>query len=195
MKPLAFLGSDGDTTRAASGLLIQTGSSALLNRAIRMIKERCPGIELTVLRQRGMAEQVVHESGVTYLDNDAAKLDLVKQLRSRRFDVVFVLYSNEGGFWKLKLLPFLVGASSILAYNENLDSFPVSLKTVDQVLKHLRWRLESSMTRAPGSPRVFRSDLARFLLYPGVMVYLVGYERLANAARRTSGRADSWKRS
>lgn len=195
MNVLPFLRSDGDVSHAGSGLLIQTGSPALLNRAVRMIRERCQGLELTVLSQRGMTEQVVHEPGVTYLDNDGSKVELIRQLRARRFDVAFVLYSNEGGFWKLKLLPYLVGASSVLAYNENLDSFPVSLKTLSEVLQHVRWRLESSMTKAPGSPGVFRSDLARFLLYPGVMMYLVGYERLANATRRSPGRADAWKKS
>ena len=195
MNVLHFLNSDGDVTHASSGLLIQTGSPTLLVKAVRSIRERCPGIELTVLRKRGMGEQVDHVPGVTYLDNEGSKLELTKQLRARRFDVVFVLYSNEGGFWKLKLLPYFVGAASVLAYNENLDSFPVSLRTANQVLQHVRWRLESSMTKAPGSPPVFRSDLARFLLYPGVMMYLVGYERVLNATRRASGRADAWKRS
>jgi ADP-heptose:LPS heptosyltransferase len=195
MNVLRFLNSDGDVARAASGLLIQTGSPALLVRAVRTIRERCPRLELTVLRQRGMGEQVVHEPGVTYLDNEGSKVELMRQLRAQSFDVVFVLYSNEGGFWKLKLLPYFVGAANVLAYNENLDSFPVSLRTASQVVQHVRWRLESSMTKAPGSPPVFRSDLARFLLYPGVMMYLVGYERVLNATRRASGRADAWKSS
>ena len=193
MRSVRFLTSRVNLRQARRGLLVQTGSPDLLAKAIDVVRARLPKLELTVLRQRGVGERLPVRADVQYLDNEGPKLQMIRTLRESNFDVVFVLFSNESGFWKLKLLPYLLAADGVLAINEHLGWFPLTIQRGKELAKHLRWRLESSVTVAPGGVAPLVAGIGKAMTYPAILTYLVGYERLRNLRLGADKKELSWK--
>jgi hypothetical protein len=186
LEPIRFLVANGDVSAAKSLLVIQTGSPALLVKAVDLVRSTLPSASVTVLLQRNMADKVPVREGVEYMENTGSQRALVQRLRERRFDAAFVLYFNHPGFWKLKLLPFLIGARNVLAINEHMGWFPLSLHHFGAFARHLRWRIgghtgEGAMGLAEG--------LVRAAAKPAVIARLILYEKLASLRANTS-----WKR-
>lgn len=172
-------------------LIVQTGSAPLLVRLVDLLRRDHPDAALTVLLQRNMRPAVSLRDGVEYLDNQGPRPAFIKLLRERRFGRAYALYSNEPGYWKLKVLPLLVGASEIYAVNENLDWFPMDLRHTDALAAHMRWRMESSVTFAGDVELAGVWSAAKAAAYPAVLAYLTGYEWLRT---RMAGEAGgSWK--
>ncbi len=192
LRSFRFLTARVDLATVRSGLLIQTGSPDLLAKAVDLVRSRIPQMELTVLRQRGMDGRFSLREDVHYLDNEGSKRQLLRSLRGAKFDLVFVIYSNEGGFWKLKLLPYLVAAEGVLAINEHLGWFPVTVQTTAELAQHVRWRLESSVTVAPGGVAPLVARMGKLITYPAILAYLVGFEQWKNLGSRSRPAAD-WK--
>jgi hypothetical protein len=193
MRNSRFLLSRVDLASARKGVLVQSGSAHLLARAVDTIRSRLPHLELTVLQQRGMQDRLRQRADVRYIDNIGSKRSLVRELRANEFDIAFVLYSNEGGFWKLKLLPFFLATKGVLAINENLDWFPITIRRAQELAQHIRWRLESSMTIAPGGMAPLVADVAKAITYPAVLTYLLAYEQWKNVPARSKKTALGWK--
>jgi len=191
--PLRFLWSNADPETWRSALVVQTGGPGLLTRTVDHLQAKYPAMNLTVLLQRNMREKVPPRPGVEYLDNEGPRPDFVRRLRAHQFDVVFVLYTNEAGYWKLKFLPFLVDAGTVIGINENLDWFPVNLRYADALAAHLRWRMESSVTFSPGGVPGIAGAFAKAALYPAVLAYLLAFERVSNRRARRNGSAPAWK--
>jgi len=172
-------------------LVVQTGSPALLTRLVDSLRGNSPEASLTVLLQRDMRKLVPEREDIEYIDNQGPKPSFIKMLGERRFDRAYVLYSNEPGYWKLKLLPFLIGVGEVRVVNENLDWFPLDLRHTDSLAAHLRWRLESSVTFAGDMNLGAVWNAARAVAYPAVLAYLAGYEWLQT--RRAGPEASAWK--
>jgi hypothetical protein len=175
---------------SGTALLVQTAGPEQLALAVDRVRERFPGTRLTVLLQRKMGGLIPPRPEVEYVENEGPRPGFVRRLRTRKFDTVFVLYTNEPGYWKLKLLPFVMGARSIFAINENLDWFPVSLRHGSTLARHLRWRLGH-----PGGG--LASDLERLgraAAYPAVLGWLLAYERVQGLRARMRGAPPTWKR-
>jgi hypothetical protein len=179
--PLTFLTS-ADELSARTVLIIQTGAADVLARAVESVCARAPEAAVTVLLQRNNRTRVPLRPGVEYLDNDGSKRELVRSLRARNFDAVFVLYTNQPGYWKLKLLPFALGARTLFAVDERLAWLPISLRNPAGLALHLVRRLPA----IPISNLPVR-QAARLAAFPAKLAYLFIYERLR------AGRAP-WKR-
>jgi len=192
---LSFLTSDGDVSRARTGLLIQTGSADLLAKAIDQLRSVLPEMALTVLRQREMDDRLRTRADVRYLDNLGSKVELLRSLRSSHFDVVFALYSNEGGFWKLKLLPYFVAPKAVIFFDEDLRWFPVTVRQSRGLAEHVRKRLESWVTSAAGGVAPLWAGVVKAITYPGMLAYLMLYEWRANSELASRGTPPTWKRS
>ena len=173
-------------------LVVQTGSPELLARAVDRVRENEPDFDYTVLLQREMEGKVPLREGVTYLVNEGPKPSFIARLRAENFGRAWVMFTNEPGYWKLKLLPFLLGASEVRVLNENLDWFVLSVQDLSPVAQHLRWRLESSVTRAalPGSGAI--ASAARAASYPALLLLLGAWEQGRLLRARLRGGAD-WK--
>jgi hypothetical protein len=188
LDPIHFALGGADVSSAKTVLVIQTGFPELLTEAVDRVRAHLPAAAMTVLLQRNMADQVPVREQVEYLENVGSKRALTRQLRNRRFDAVFMLYFNHPGFWKLKLLPFLIGARQVLAINENLVWFPVSLRHAGALAKHMGWRWSGS-----GSGDSVAMDLAEGLVRAAVRPFMIAglivYEKLASLRANTS-----WKR-
>src|SRR5438270_3920363 len=100
---LRFLANTGDVSGTRTVLVVQSGAPELLGQAVDMLRGALPPVQMTVLLQRNMRGSVMVRDDIEYLDNEGSKHALISTLRSRRFDAAFVLYTNNPGFWKLKL--------------------------------------------------------------------------------------------
>jgi hypothetical protein len=94
------------------------------------------------------------------------RIQVVRQLRERRFDAVAVLSSGSGNR-AFMLLPYVLRTGSILMFNNHLDYFPLKLGRLSSLAQHVSGR---------GSV----GALLRWVLGRAIIVYL-------RAARR--GRA------
>ncbi|TMA24000.1 MAG: hypothetical protein E6J88_11820 [Deltaproteobacteria bacterium] len=177
-----------------SALLVQTAAPERLARAIDKVRETHPRLRLSVLLQRAMAARVPARPDVEYIENEGPKPGFIRRLRARRFGTVFVLYTNDPGFWKLKVLPFLLGAARILAINENLDWFPVSLAKPRSLARHVFWRLGTSTAGGTGGIAQAVEMLVRRAAYPGLLAWLLAFERTQTHRARWRGSPPSWKR-
>ena len=193
MTPLRFLTSNGNLTGARSLLVIQSGPAELLVELIARVRQTYPEASLSVLLQRGIADALValpEPGAVEYLENMGSRAEQVRRLRARGFDGVFVMYSDHPGYWKLKLLPFLLGAGSVLAVNEHLGWFPVALQDLHRLGGHLVRRLGTGSVSLRGPAR----RVALAATAPALLGYLLAYERLAGLRARLRGSAPTWKR-
>jgi hypothetical protein len=193
-RPARFLFSNGDLSHARRLLIVQSGSHDLLGKVIDLVRSNYAQASLSVLLRRGVGElpaDLRSRDGVEYLENVGSKATLLRTLRARSFDGVFVLYSNQSGYWKLKALPFALGVPTVIGVNENLGHFPVNLRESDRLRRHLLWRLANRPTFA--SVELFE-ELASSAAAPVRLLYLLAYERLAMLRAPLRGGSASWKR-
>ena len=183
---LRFLANTGNISGAQTVLLVQTGAPDLLARAVDLLRSDLPPHQLTVLLQRNMRDLVTLRQGVEYLDNEGSKRAIMSALRQRRFDAAFVLYTNQPGFWKLKLLPFLLGVPRIFAINEHMGWFPLSVRNGAPLLRHLASRAGSQRVGLEAIADVAK-DAARRAAKPAIAGWLLAYERLASARAALRG--------
>jgi hypothetical protein len=187
LDPVRFLLADGNVSAAKTVLVVQTGAPDLLIKAVDVVRTTLPAASITVLLQRNMADKVPARLGIEYLENLGSKRALTQRLRDRRFDVAFVLYVNQPGFWKLKLLPFFIGARHVLAINEHMGWFPLSLRHAGALARHMSWRM--SRHEGEGASMALAERLVRAVAKPAVIAWLIAYEKLASLRANTS-----WKR-
>jgi hypothetical protein len=179
---------DGDRV-----LVVQSGEPALAVRLVEHLRARFPRSELSMLVRKGTDTALPPLPGVEIIQNEGPRPTFVRRLQAARFDRVYVLLSGDPGPWKLKLLPFALGAEVVFAVNENLGYFEVSVESVPTLARHLRWRYESSLSHAgPAGARTLTS-IARAATYPALLAYLLAWEQLRNRAARSRGARD-WKR-
>jgi hypothetical protein len=190
---LRFLLSKGDLTGAGKLLIVQSGAPELLAEVIALVRRTYPEAAVSVLLRRGIGELAPglrDLSGVEYLENLGPKAAQVRTLRARQFDGVFVLYSNHPGYWKLKVLPFALGARVVIGVNEHLGCFPLNLRDVNRLGSHLRWRLGSRSNFASAD---LLEDLASTATAPARLGYLFAYEKIAGLRTRLQGSPARWK--
>jgi hypothetical protein len=187
MDPVRFLLGDGNVSTAKTVLVVQTGAPDLLLKAVDVVRTTLPAASITVLLQRNMTDRVPLREGIAYLENIGSKRAMMRRLRDRRFDVAFVLYVNQPGFWKLKLLPFFIGARHVLAINEHMGWFPLSLRQAGALARHLGWRM--GRNEGEGASMALTESLVRGVAKAIVIAWLIGYEKLASLRANTS-----WKR-
>lgn len=191
--PMRFLLRHRDVRPGDRILIVQSGSPALFARVIDALVVRHPGVQVTALVGRGAESAVPRRDGVEYIASRGANAAFVRDLQARRFDHVFILLADDPGYWKMKLLPLAVGAAGLWAVNENLDYFPIDLRHAELVAQHARRRIESSVTFA-GAVRPWPIErIAKAALYPAVLGYLWGFERVQTRRARANG-APRWKR-
>jgi hypothetical protein len=191
--PLRWLTGTRDLEAGDRVLVVQSGSPAVFSRVVAALLERHRGVQIAALVGRGAEDAVTRRDGVEYIASRGASGTFVRELRARNFDHVMVLAAGDPGYWKMRVLPFALGARRIWAVNENLDYFPIDLRHAPVAAQHARRRLESSVTFAGEVHSVPVERVAKVALYPAVLGYLWTYERVRTLRARASG-APPWKR-
>ena len=102
-------------------LLVQTCNPDLLAHVAAEARRRFPRARLTALLQKGMRPYLPAELPVDEtIDNPSGgKRELLRRLRAGRFEAICLIESGEPGFWKLKLLPWILGPRAVLVYDRN----------------------------------------------------------------------------
>ena len=118
-------------------LLVQSGPVGLMLRVGERLRSMAPGCEITAVVREDHREAVLaggfdHVIVVRWED----RLDVIRTLRERRFDTVAVLMSHHGSDY-LRVLPYLLRTRSVLAFNDNLDSFPVHVARAGTLVLHV----------------------------------------------------------
>jgi len=80
----------------------------------------------------------------------------IRSLRSERFDAVAVFFTGDPSYWKIKYLPFLLGARHKVILNENNDCFFFSWTSLLGLLAHRLGERSKSGNR-PHWPHPVRS--------------------------------------
>lgn len=189
--PFRFLTANGDVGGARSVLVVQSGAPEVLVQAVDMLRGALPPVRMSVLLQRNMRGRLPLSDGVEYLDNEGSKRALLKELRRRQFDAAFVLYTNHPGFWKLKLLPFMIGVPRVYAINEHMGWFPITLRSAAPLLRHLAWRAGSARSGFNAAIDLAQSA-AHSAATPAIAAWLYAYEKIASA-RASLGKGVRWK--
>ncbi len=127
-----------DTVRTV--LLVQSGPPQLAAQVAGKLRTVFPDCEVHgVVREddreiagpAGFAETTV----VRWED----RVDVVRRLRRRRYDAVVALLSSRGS-QQLRLLPYLLRTRTILAFNDNLDYFPLHATRLASLAHHMSGR-------------------------------------------------------
>ena len=93
------------------------------------------------------------------------RIQVVRQLRQRRFDAVAILLSGRGSRAFL-LLPYVLRTGAILMFNDHLDYFPLKLGRLSSLAQHVSGR------GSIGS--LVRWTLGRTVVVPAAMLFLLG---------------------
>jgi len=142
--------SDGRVQRV---LLIQTADTDSFLHLADTIRGRFRNADIDIGVLPRAEAQVPENLGCHVIAmGDGVTADLVRQLRKQRYDTAVVGMCGESGFWRQKILGFLVGARQVLFYNENGDGFPCNLFHLGAMHRHFWWRRMSD-TRAPSASR------------------------------------------
>ena len=138
--------------RVRDVLIIQTETGAQLGEIVARVRETFPGCQIHLLvreaesRLAGSLE--VEQFDVARWEE---RFDLLSRLRRRRYDVT-VLQLGAGGPSELRLLPFLMRTESLVAFNGNLDYFPLNVFRLTTLAHHFALAQdETGPLRALGS--------------------------------------------
>ncbi|HPQ70673.1 MAG TPA: hypothetical protein PKW95_16225 [bacterium] len=114
--------------RMRTVLIVQTCNADLLGHVVAEARQRFARAKITVLVQKGMEPYLPELAADERLINPVAgQAALVRQLRARRFDAVCIVEGGERGFWKLKLLPFLLRPQGVWLYDRIARPWPLSM--------------------------------------------------------------------
>jgi hypothetical protein len=163
-------------------LLIQSAEPRYLLRTLDRLKEQplfhnprytlfCRGKQETLsqFKEHPMLSRIIPHSEMT----DA--LSHIRELRLERFDAVVAFFTGDPGYWKIKYLPFLLGARHKVIYNENGDCFFFSWKAW---VAHLSYRIarregQGAEARLAAHARALIVPVIKLLLLPFRFLWLL----------------------
>jgi len=134
VNPVAFL-RHVDWGNVRDVALVQTGPAHRLPQVLARLRAEFPSASI---------QAVVEEDGAAVLPTDGIavavarpgrRLDLLRELRRRRFDLVVIQFDDQP-MAELGRLAFLLRARSMLAFNQNLDHFPVNVHRAATISQH-----------------------------------------------------------
>ena len=119
-------------------LLVQTDAGALLPGIVARLREIFPGCSLQVLVREADGDLAGSlDAEHVEVARWEERFDLLSRLRRRRFDtVVMQLGTGSGARSELRLLPLLVRARYMIAFNDALDYFPVNVFRLTALAHH-----------------------------------------------------------
>lgn len=131
-------------------LIIRSGSFGNLAIAIKDLRRRFPASRISVLADPDILGELSRRSDVdevlVYYNLKSFLSRQLWRLRQQKYDFKVSLWTNEdeGRYNKFKVLAFLLRPRHMLVYNENGDSFALSIRDWRVVLNHILWRARAS---------------------------------------------------
>ena len=163
-------------------LVVQSGPIALALAVAARLRALFPGCKVEGL----IRDNDVDAVGAADFDRLTVvrwedRIQVVRQLRERRFDAVAVLSSGQGNR-AFMLLPYVLRTGAILLFNDHLDYFPLKLGRLSSLAQHVSGR------GSVGS--LLRWALGRAIIVPAATLLLLGSTAriYLRAARRRHAR-------
>ncbi len=126
-------------------LLVATADPTLAKDVFQKIRCRFPHLQLTVVAPHSFRPLFPEQT--VFLTNREVKTRLrlwTIYLRRKRFDIAVFILNGSPTFRLPKLWTFVLNARSVIAYNENLDSFSFHRNHWRTIYQQCRWRLTNS---------------------------------------------------
>lgn len=157
--PALLLGSFPATTSLQRGVMIMSCPAEIGGRVLNRLREWTPGTSWQIVKREEPSPEGFADATrfTTDLRTAMQQWGLIRNLRSSRFDIAVAVWDGTPGYGMLKFLPLLVGARSVLIFNENIDAFYLLARNRKPLRDH--WR-----SRRSGRPR------AEVLQYLGGLV-------------------------
>jgi len=149
-------------------LIIRSGSFRNLVIAINDLRRRFPNSWISVLTDPDIIEELSRRSDVDevfiYRNLKSFFSRQLWRLRRQKYDLKVSLWTNEneGRYNKFKVLAFSLTPRHMLVYNENGDSFALSIRNWWVILNHILWRARDSGVSLVGFDGLIR--LARRII-------------------------------
>jgi len=173
-------------------LVVQTCNPNLFEYVVKDVRKRYPQSKLTLFLQPEMKDYLSSEvsQGCEILVNPKSRRrKVVRELRKHGYKKIAFVLSGEAGYWKLKLLPFLLFPVKPIAYDRHAR--PISLRPAGIG----RWVAESVF--APIRPLINPKNLFRKVVAVPISIWLVFFyfhQRLFHPYRRKSALKASLKK-
>jgi hypothetical protein len=118
-------------------LLVQSGPIDLASTATARLRTLFPGCEIELAVREGDVD-AAEACGADRLTvvRWPDRVELLRRLRRRRYDVVAALLSTQRSHY-VGLLPYLLRTRSILLFNDHLDYFPLKATRLPALAYHL----------------------------------------------------------
>jgi hypothetical protein len=161
---------------AASIALVQTGEARQLPGIVERVRACFPesGL-LLLLREEDAALRDAFPGCEVRVVRYAERQAAVDTLKRRRFDVI-VLQLGSNGALGLRTLPFALHGRRIIAFNDNLDHFPLNVFRLPILARHFG-------LASRGSELLLAPFLAIHLLFSVACIHLRGWLRRRSRAR------------
>jgi hypothetical protein len=175
-------------------LLVQTAPAEVLPPLAARLREVFPGcaIDAVVREADAVLRRTLDGAQVEVLRSED-RFSWVARLRRRRYDVVAIALHPEGP-GELRALPYLVRARTIVAFNENLDHFPLNVHRADAIAQHFGMLSGGGASIGRSLVWAVRSALGRLIAAPLRVAFLlgsVGWLYVRGSARRLRRRGHS----
>ena len=120
-----------------SVLLVQSAPMELTVRVAARLRELFTGCTIhAVVREDARGATMDGEFASVLVVRWEDRLQVLRQLRQRRWDAVVVPTSSRGSDF-LRVLPVLLRTRAILVFNDHLDYFPLHAKRLASFAQHL----------------------------------------------------------
>lgn len=171
---MKFLFSRQNDRQAKRILIVQTCNPNLLDHVTKDVLKEFSHAQVEVLLQRNMREWITFHEGISYFDNpEGDRKELIGKLKEARYDLVVIIVSGEPGYWKLKLLPWVIDPRAVRVYNRLAQWSGLDFFSLGRFLADI---LAGAMGVANPRGLTLKSAL-RKLAAPLVFVYLLYFLR------------------
>lgn len=166
-----FINPNPDETKFQKGLMILSCSEFHALRIHDLGRQQLPNVEWTLLYRYDPTGVFKNERVI--ISSDAMsllkKIQMLKQIRAQRFDVVYIARTQEPTFTLLKVLGLFSNFNYLKLCDETADGFYLLSKNFHKLLPRFRWRWQY--------PKKFIRRIVNLLswlvLFPFGFIYVV----------------------
>ncbi|HZR80201.1 MAG TPA: hypothetical protein VFD92_03810 [Candidatus Binatia bacterium] len=170
--------------------LVQTGPADHLARVAAELARVFPGCALhVVVRERDGADRSALGSAFFEIARPGDRAGLAARLRRKRFDIVAIQLADEP-LGELAPLALRLRGRSLVAFNRNLDHFPISLQRMTAIAQHLGARGSGMLSATVGLAARLALRVFGWLLGAAWLILVAGWIHARGLARRLRARED-----